>query len=407
MILYFDNYITDMPLVYSRDKLKENIRKKCKAYAMPKKIDIAKYVLASYALYPWSYVLVRYELEDPKNNKDFDRYIKSIFPKAHIIHKRSATQEEYKKSIEILEKQKDNWIFYSPNSDHPMISPDPKIFLYIDKLIKKAEKWKKKYKHVSIMYSHFSEFLNIPIKGNPENFLHGRNTKILEDNDLARVYVAPKGDFASVQITHKDLLKEWFSSVDLGNKRVIRAEDAMGIVEIKDQVVIAPKKEICAHFDGYEHMLGTPNEILIDRIPPLFIPEGFFENKIKIAYGYDSYREGWVNISPLAKKYSFRDNKNGTDLKICLEDIPFFWKRHIFKIDINKNINKNLLEKAREKNINIKSNPWAIKNQGINKKSTKFWIRYLYFVSYIKLRMFCSLILRSTKIRSKKIHRKF
>lgn len=337
MILYFDSYITDAPLKKkNRNQLREKIREKCLAYSMPKKIDIAKYVLASYAVYPWAYVFIRYELENPNGNEYFDRYIKSIFPKAHIIHKRSANQEEYKKSIEILEQNPDNWIFYSPNNDHPIISPNQNINIYIDKLIKKAEKWERKHKYVSIMYSHFSEFINIPLKGTPENFLHGRNTILLEDDNLAKVYFCPHGDFSSVQIVSKELIKQWFLSTDLGDEKIIRSEDVSDIVKIENQVIIAPKKEICAHFDGYEHMLGEPNEILTDEIPPLFIPKGFFENNIKIVYGYESYREQWVNINPLSKKYSFRDVKKGTDLKICLEDIPFFWRKHITTIDRNK-----------------------------------------------------------------------
>lgn len=398
MVLYFDSFITDVPLKgRDRSQLKEDIRKQCSAYSMPKKIDIAKYTLASYAIYPWSYVLIRYELENPKDNKNFDHYIKSIFPRVHIIHKRSANQKEYKKSLKILDKLNDNWIFYSPNNDHPIISSDPNIHFYINKLIKKADSWKEKHKHVSIMYSHFSEFLNIPVKGTPENFLHGRKTTILEDDELARVYIAPHGDFSSVQIAHKDLLKHWFSSVKLENKRVIRAEDTINIVKLENQIIIVPKKEICAHFDGYEHMLGNPNEILIDKIPPLFIPKGFFTNDIKIAYGYDLYREGWVNINPLSKTYSFRDNKRGTDLKICLKEMPFFWKKRIAAVDINKNIRKDIIKKITLRNISIKNNPWKIKNQGINIKSVKFWMRYFVFVNYIKLRILCSSVLKIIK----------
>lgn len=387
MILYFDSYITDIPLPgRSRDQLREDIRKNCKAYKMPKRIDIAKYTLASYALYPWSYVLIRYELDTPKEYKNFDTYIKSLFPKAKIIHKRSDNQKEYRKSLKILEKYNDDWIFYAPNNDHPIISSNAAIAQYINQLITLAEKWKKKYKYVSIIYSHFSEFLNIPIKGTPAYEIHGHQTTIVSDDLNSRIYMASQGEFASVQIVHKNLLRKWFDSLDLDSKKIIRAEDIKENVTLQNHIIIVPKEEICAHFDGYEHMLGHPNEIQSDQIPPLFIPSGFFENKIKIAYGYPTYREGWVNINPLARKYSFRDHEYGTDLKITLDTIPAMWINRIEQIDVNPGLNQIELENTKILYKKLHANPWSLSVQDINLTTGKFWIRYGFFRLNILLR---------------------
>ena len=71
------------------------------------------------------------------------------------------------------------------------------------------------------------------------------------------------------------------------------------------------------------------------------VEEKIFEGKIKIRYGYDDYKEGWININPLNHKY-YADNKQGVDYKFKLEDIPLFWKDRIEKIDINQNINEEL-----------------------------------------------------------------
>lgn len=54
-----------------------------------------------------------------------------------------------------------------------------------------------------------------------------------------------------------------------------------------------------------------------------------------------------------------------------------------------------MIEKAKYKNVSIKNNPWKIKNQGINTKSIKFWIRYLFFIIYIRLRMLVSALFKS------------
>ncbi|MDO8657560.1 MAG: hypothetical protein Q7K55_02370 [Candidatus Levybacteria bacterium] len=374
MILYFDTFITEVPLLGGgRNSLKEDVRKNCPAYAMPKKLEIAKYSLASYALYPWSNVFIRYELENAKGYKDFDRYILHLFPGAIILHERSDSQKDYQKSLKILDKMNDDWIFYAPNNDDPLITSDKKIVHYIDKLIKKAEKFKKKYKFVSVLYSHFTEYINLPIKGTPINIMLGRNVKVVEEDNYAVSCIFPKGYFGSIQIIDKYLFRHWFATSNLNGRRIIRAEDLEGYVEIKDHLIITPKKEICAHFDEYEFTIGSPNEIQTERIPPLFIPKGFFINNIKIAYGYDKYRQGWVNINPKAKEYSFRDNKYGTDLKICLEDIPLFWKNHIKEIDINKDADLNELKNYRDRNFSFLLNPWS--NLEINVKTIRFYMR--------------------------------
>ena len=138
----------------------------------------------------------------------------------------------------------------------------------------------------------------------------------------------------------------------------------MGKSKRKKNIVVLPKKEICSHFDGYSHNKGTGCLVPTNLVPPLFIPPGFFDKKIKIAYGYEEYRKGWVNINPLKQMYSFQDTKNGTDLMISLKDIPLFWKKRIKKVDINPKVDLKKLENAanekkdRIRNVYFKRNIW-------------------------------------------------
>ena len=388
MILYFDSYITDTPLVRAHRRELEEVRRKKSNYKHSQKIEIAKYSLMSYKMYPWSHELIRYELEDKKQIRRFDKFIRSIFPNATIIHERSDSQKDYKKSLELIEKWNDPWIFYAPNNDHPIISSDENIRNYIDNLLNLAQKHTKNYKFVSIMYSHLSEFLNIPEKGTPEHFLHGKGTKIIEENSLAKVYSMPGGDFSSLQITNINLLRKWFASEDLSKKRVIRSEDVKGYVKVKKQLIIVPKKEVCSHYDGYLHMIGLPNEIPTNKIPPLFIPPGFFENKVKIAYGYEKNRKGWVNINPYASKYSFEDNLSGTDLKLTLDQIPFFWRSHIEKIDVNSNLAGKNVEMIIRKREKILENPWNFTIQDFSISTVKYWTKFYIFRYYVIFRSF-------------------
>jgi hypothetical protein len=73
--------------------------------------------------------------------------------------------------------------------------------------------------------------------------------------------------------------------------------------------------------------------------PSLDIPSGFFESNIKIRYGYDDRKEGWVNINPKGESYYAYDS-SGVDYMLTLEDIPLVWKNKITTIDINPDISE-------------------------------------------------------------------
>jgi hypothetical protein len=305
--------------------------------------------------------LIRYELAEGDYN-ELDDFIYSLFPKAQILHTRSDSQIDYLDSIKLLDNVTDDWVFYSPNNDHPLLISQPSDIAFINSLIKKGDEYSEKNNFVSIAYSHWTEYIN----GVNKRFGYfPKGTQKIEDTRDCLVFDVPKGDYSSIQIVNKKLFKDWFTFMDLSGRLIMRAEDLAALRD-KKQIEIVPKKELCSHFDGYEHMLGYSKEIFTDLIPPLFIPFGFFEKKIKIAYGYDTYRPGWTNINPLAKNYSFRDLVHGTDLKINIEDIPLFWKSRILTIDVNPKFNHEKakqskdLHKAVEGNYSCEGSPKAI-----------------------------------------------
>lgn len=366
MILYFDTLITEKTFGGKVRKNRiDSFRKKSSSYSKQSRINIAMYSLASYSIYNWSDVLVRYELDDAQQYKGFDAFILSLYPKATIIHDRSDSQNDYLKSLSLLKKMNGDWIFYVPNNDHPLVTSKSNIQDYIDSMVILAEKWSKKNRFVSIVYSHYTEFINIPKKGTPENLLFGSGTKILKDDTKALIYSKPGGEFSSIQIVNKDMMTHWFSSINLKKRRVVRSEDLSEEVKILEQIVIVPKIELCAHYDGYEHMNNLPNLIRPNQIPPLFIPKGFFENDIKIAYGFDEYKKGWVNVNPCAKKYIFEDIRYGTDLKLTLDQLPLFWKERTSQILKNSRLSEQRIKTCMAKQKKIKDNPWKLINQGL------------------------------------------
>ncbi|MDP3986694.1 MAG: hypothetical protein Q8P81_00540, partial [Nanoarchaeota archaeon] len=86
MILYFDNYITDAPLYSGGHQGVNELRKSCKNYNMPSKLDITLYSLSSYSVINWSHVVIKYELENLNQKKRFETFVKKLFPKAIIIY---------------------------------------------------------------------------------------------------------------------------------------------------------------------------------------------------------------------------------------------------------------------------------------------------------------------------------
>lgn len=371
MILYFDNYIDDKPLNANSVKSNRGIRKEGTQYKMPSKLDIAKYTLASYKVFPWSNVIIKFDVANEVDREPFIRYARGLYPDAEIISHRSDNQAKYRETVERICEMDDEWIFYTPNCDHTAIASD---ISHIYKLIAKADEYKKKYQFVSIIYSMFSAYCTV----NKFN-KYWKNIKIIEEDNSSLVFVKPNGEYDSCQIVHKDLLRHWFCSQDMSNALVRRAEDTEKFVKAYEHLLISPKQEICAHFDGYSHTMGFPTQISPDQVPPLFIPDGFFDGSIRIAYGYPEYREGWININPLAKHYSFRDLKKGTDLKIGLDDIPLFWRSRIKEIDVNPHADLDEINKKRNEHFEILRNPWKdLKYRIYIKIKSTLYMSYLY-----------------------------
>ena len=338
MILLFNVYLTDIPanklVPWGGDR--GNLPQR-------NKLDITKYALASLAVtYPWKKVIInieldpnRYSLED---NILLEEFINNEFKTTEILYssKRITLQHQWK---EIYNNIDSNFIFYLGNHDHIFIDSDN---LYLKELLEIA---KNKYgEYATISTSHFPEnirwaksgYINLgeSISKNPHQGYK------LEDTHLHYKGIC----IDSLNIITKKLYHDWFFTGEWGNVEIPRSDGVVSLggasVEtvraspLPQQDFIIPLKEQFRHFDGYMHQYISNN-----ICPSIDIPEGFFESKIKIRYGYNDYKKGWVNINPKNPNY-YAFDRNGTDYKITLEDLPLFWKDRIIEIDKNKNINE-------------------------------------------------------------------
>jgi len=352
MILFFDTFIIKSKLNdfsgstgdIKREHITQYLRDGNNNYRYQEKLEVVKYTLISYSKIAWDQVIIRFECEDKTSTGNFYNFCKRLFPNALIESTRSDSARKYIDALVKLKKGNNPWVFFSPNNDHVNMVDNH----FYEIIIKDAEIAEKKFPNypVSIIYSHYPESINSysitkPIWGN-----YGRNfsKKVYETNNSIFV-LDSRLTIDSIKIFRLDFLLKIFDNQD--KKRIIRPEDTNKYLIKEKLITIVSKTELCRHYDGYPLSFMDP--------PPLFIPPGFFDNKIRIKYMFDHYDTDCVNINPTGE-YIF--NKGNCDLKILLEDLPFFWKERVSEIEINEK--KNFDSKIKNnlpyyKNLN---NPW-------------------------------------------------
>jgi hypothetical protein len=362
MILFVNTFITnDKPnfkLSYQRGNLHTD-----------DKLDILKYSLYSFSkAYKWSKVILYIELDEyynPREN-ELKQYCEEIFGEVIYRNKRNEYQNDWKKSFELLN---DNLIWFYCNHDHIFFDSSTS---YLEELIDKM----KNEELCSLQFSHWSENIRTAKIGgvsppkDPKTYqIHNNHISIISDN------------FDSIQIITKELYRRWWFEGEFNHIKLPRPDFfGIGLAEIKPvpyHKVIIPLKEICRHYDGYQHV-----QPIIDnnQCPSINIPSGFFENNIKIRYGYDDYKEGWTNINP-KNNYYYAYNTTGTDYKFTLNDLPLIWKDKISVIDSNLNIDEEEMLQYRLKsifNMVVTSPYFEVDEEIINKIFDKYLENFNY-----------------------------
>jgi len=334
MILFCNTFITETALFGKGKVIRENL----KSFS---NFDIFKYSLASLSVaYPWSKVILKISLDDiyKPRQKELDEFIRNEFKNfdLYLEWKRNEYQDDWKKDYDLLNE---NLIWFYCNHDHIFFDSSQ------DYLISLVEEMKNE-KMCSLQFSHWPENIRTAKQGGSSPPRDASTYKI-HDNHISVV----SNNFDSIQIITKDLYYEWWFTGNFNNIKLPRPDFfGIGLAEIKHvpyHEVIIPLKEICRHFDGYQHIQPV---ITNNQCPAIDIPPGFFDNNIKIRYGYDDYKEGWVNINPKNPHY-YAYNKSGTDYKFTLEDLPLVWKNKISFVDSNTDINEEETIQYRLKSI--------------------------------------------------------
>lgn len=329
MILFVNVFITDKAFTfYDRGLLTlSNDR-----------VDIFKYSLASLSVIEWSHVIIYYDLDINyrEREKEIDEYLKSLFKDPVIYHYRNDRQPEWKVALEKLFLiEGEEFVWFLCNDDHVFIDYETGL---LDRILIKLEDLSKTHKYVSCYFSHWPEMLYYG--RTPPRFTQ---VGMIEDSEDFFVTIWKNCD--SIQIVNKNLLRHWWFEHDYGDKWMPRTDGFPHNVISPETVCIIPYRELVRHFDGYSH-----NGIDINACQPLFIPDGFFDNKIRISYCAESRKNGYVHVNPLIENYSTVD-KQGADCRCLLEDLPLFWRAIIAKTIVNKKVDERLLLKCRNEAV--------------------------------------------------------
>jgi hypothetical protein len=241
MILYFDNIITDVPLFKGVYSELDAIRDSNTSYKFRSRYEVTLYTLASYAEIEWSQVIIKYTLEPENKNlrREFESFVKKLWPKAHIIYGRSDNQKKFQESMNLINSFKDEWVFYAGNNDHPFIAPNKEL---LNKCLRKAKELKKKYKYVSVTYSHHPEPAHLATVGNAVHDIGFNFVKKLEETQDYVVALFPRGYIASDQISNKDVMNKYIFGADMKGASIKRIEAMADFVRVNNQVVVCPKE---------------------------------------------------------------------------------------------------------------------------------------------------------------------
>ena len=347
MILFFNIYVTDRQNTkYNRPNLTAHSR-----------FDIARYCLASYApLMPLvEKVYFHCELADgfdrPEYYEAMEDWISKIFPEDKLEgdFNRVLGIEAWREFRDRIADVDYKSIYCQGNDDHVYLAPDNRVFKRGLDIIEAESEINSIF-----MASHWPEYFFNSYAGGYHHRVPGG---LLKEGDFA-IHEAPNTDSIVV------LKKEWFNwycdqpvNPNLRNYQggpLNRIEDwhpVNGGPVFPMTRIYTPVTEVMRHYDGYSHVNMPPAPIA-----PLEVPPGFFDNNIKIRYGYPDRREDCVNVNPSILSLKTIDLIGGTDYHWCLSDIPAFWRSRISEIDICPDVDLESMVAERNQRFKERSN---------------------------------------------------
>jgi hypothetical protein len=301
------------------------------------KIDIFKYTLASYAVLPFSKVLIYCKLDTMYEHREAElqEFVAKEFSgqKFQLYFRRNEHQKDWQDVYRHqLNELNDDVVWFCCNHDHVFMDYNLDVWKSGEELLKQRTD------PAAIYPSHWPELLN------KASYIHNEKPGPTDTYDT-HVGFQLLNNNDSIQIINKALYQRWWFEQDYGDAYLPRSDYRLadqngnpigydirnGRNRMLQHYCFVPLREQCRHYDGYGHVEINPN-----LCPAISIPPGFFDNNIKIKYGYSNYLPDCVNINPI-NLYNSSVDKNGTDYSWITSDVPLFWKNRISSIEDNSN----------------------------------------------------------------------
>lgn len=337
------------------------------------RLNVFKYTLASYSVIKWSHVIIYYDLDVSYESRreELKGWINSLFINPIVYDYRLTHQSEWRKAMEeVFSFEDDDLVWFCCNDDHVFIDYDTDL-LY--RLEAKLSSMSTIYPYVACGFSHWPEYLAYSTK---PSYSPASHQGIIEDTEEYCI-VRDWNYNDSILIVNKNWLKYLWCEVDYGDIRLARPDWVAG-VRLVPTTTILPYRELVRHYDVYTHV-----GIDLNLCPPLQMPDGFFENDIKILYCSQERKPGYVHINPQIENYYSHD-LSGVDSRYCLEDLPLFWKNRISTIEVAQEIDRELLLKYRDNAVLKLASSKLIHYEEVNlsefAKRIKFALRSDYYL---------------------------
>lgn len=273
--------------------------------------------LCSYALIPFDNVALNIEFEIvTKLSKRIKVVCDQNFNRLIFKNKRSTKAKHF---LETLSKFNTNsYTWFSINHDHPFLK-HPGV---IENLLNECYQDKALNTGYIIPFSHWQELVN-QIGFFSKNYMNtsGVVYKLIEERNNYYILECNKQVLDSNFIAPNWFLKEIFERIG-PETPMRRIEDTSQYLKPNPLIVVVPKIELCRHIDGY-NIKGSKD------IPPLYIPDNFFTNNMRVQISGDSRSANAdVWVTDKCQKFAFED-KDGADFPGQFSDIPYFWKDYV------------------------------------------------------------------------------
>lgn len=327
MILFINVFITENTLqfcYYDRGRLPK----------AASRVEIFKYMLASLSVVEWSSVHLFYQLDVMHQDRygEIDEYMNGLFDSPSIHHTRIDRGKDWRRVIgELAETADGELVWFLCNDDHIFLDHETE---YLYRLVSRLKELEQQHEFVSLMFSHWPETCGTYFEA-----LSSRPEVLVEDHaDYAVLLANPN---LSIMVVNARVLEHWWLERDYGDRRLRRSDG----LHSPEMLMMVPKRELVRHFDGYSHA-----GIDIDSCPPLFIPDGFFEREIRIAYCADRRLPGYVHVNPLLA-HSSAVHPEGADLRCLMRDLPLFWRSRIAEVRVEREVDEATLAAHRNSNV--------------------------------------------------------